>query len=81
MEAVTGMATISRPWPYVKIIVRVKVIQGRVNKYLSIFQYYVTYISVTRSPQGSAEDTILAAGDSCNDPPGVSGHCRAAMKR
>ena len=32
MEAVTGMATISRPWPYAKIIVRVTVIQGRVNQ-------------------------------------------------
>ena len=32
MEAVMGMATISIPWLYAKIIVRVTVIQGRVNK-------------------------------------------------
>ena len=33
------------------------------------------------SPEGSAEDTTSAAGDSCNDPPGVVGRCKASIPR
>ena len=45
---------------------------------LRIKRNYDIYIF---SPEGSAEDTTSAASDSCNDPPGVVGRCKASIPR